>query len=341
VNDVSPPIHVVKGSDSTLLAESVRRLVADLVGDADRSMAVDELTVGDYRSEGSTDADIAPVVRAAQTPPFLTDRRVVLARDAGAFSTADRVAPLVDYLQDPLSTTVVVLVWEKAPGQQKLAAVPKKLRDAVAASHGVEVDAGPPKKGERAAFLDAHFADAGLALDRESRALVADNLGEDVGRVAGLAETLLSVHGPGAKLRRADVEPYLGQQSDLAPWDLTDAIDAGGRTEALGVLRRMLDAGRHPMQLMFTLHGHYGNLLKLDGAGATSVADVTDLTGQKGFPAKKAFQLSGRLESDQVREAVLLLAQADVDLRGAKGWPDELVMEVLVARLASRCAPRR
>ena len=28
------------------------------------------------------------------------------------------------------------------------------------------------------------------------------------------------------------------------------------------------------------------------------------------------------------------LARADLDLRGAKAWPPELVMEVLVARLA-------
>jgi hypothetical protein len=33
---------------------------------------------------------------------------------------------------------------------------------------------------------------------------------------------------------------------------------------------------------------------------------------------------------------VELLAQADLDLRGAKAWPDELVMEVLVARLTGR-----
>jgi hypothetical protein len=28
------------------------------------------------------------------------------------------------------------------------------------------------------------------------------------------------------------------------------------------------------------------------------------------------------------------LAQADLDLRGAKDWPEELVMEILVARLS-------
>ena len=35
-----------------------------------------------------------------------------------------------------------------------------------------------------------------------------------------------------------------------------------------------------------------------------------------------------------MRRAVGLLAGADLDLRGKQAWPDELVMEVLVARLA-------
>jgi hypothetical protein len=41
-----------------------------------------------------------------------------------------------------------------------------------------------------------------------------------------------------------------------------------------------------------------------------------------------------------VAEAIRLLAEADLDLRGfERVWPDELVLEVLVARL-SRLAPR-
>jgi hypothetical protein len=35
-----------------------------------------------------------------------------------------------------------------------------------------------------------------------------------------------------------------------------------------------------------------------------------------------------------VVRAVELLAGADLDLRGGKAWPDDLVLEVLVARLA-------
>ena len=55
----------------------------------------------DAYARGSDEPEIDVLVGAADTPPFLTDRRVVLARHAGLFSTADRVAPLVAYLASP------------------------------------------------------------------------------------------------------------------------------------------------------------------------------------------------------------------------------------------------
>jgi DNA polymerase-3 subunit delta len=60
-----------------------------------------------------------------------------------------------------------------------------------------------------------------------------------------------------------------------------------------------------------------------------------------GFPARKALDQYRRLGSGGVVRAIGLLAQADLDLRGAKDWPDSLVMEVLVARLTKLVAGRR
>jgi DNA polymerase-3 subunit delta len=56
--------------------------------------------------------------------------------------------------------------------------------------------------------------------------------------------------------------------------------------------------------------------------------------GKSTFPARKAMQQGRRLGTAGVSRAVGLLAQADLDLRGARAWPDELVLEVLVARLS-------
>ena len=101
-------VYLVKGDDDVLLQETVHDLVHALVGGGDRTLMVDELDVARYEIDGGT--QIGPVVDAAQTPPFLTERRIVLARHAGVFSTADSVAPLLAYLADPLPTTALVLV---------------------------------------------------------------------------------------------------------------------------------------------------------------------------------------------------------------------------------------
>ncbi|MCU0272805.1 MAG: hypothetical protein MUE34_06205, partial [Acidimicrobiales bacterium] len=53
------------------------------------------------------------------------------------------------------------------------------------------------------------------------------------------------------------------------------------------------------------------------------------------FPAKKALTTARKLGSEKIARAITLLAGADLDLRGVRAWPDELVLEVLVARLAA------
>ncbi len=141
------------------------------------------------------------------------------------------------------------------------------------------------------------------------------------------------------------MRPFLGQAGAVPPWDLTDAIDRGDAAAALGALRRMTQAGeRHPLQVMAILHGHIAAMLRLDGAGIADGEAAAAALGRdpkrSAFPAKKALEQGRRLGSDGVARAVGLLAEADLDLRGAKGWPEELVLEVLVARL-SRLAPRR
>ena len=122
----------------------------------------------------------------------------------------------------------------------------------------------------------------------------------------------------------------------MPPWELTDAVDAGDTATALAVLGRMSGAGgRHPLQLMAILHGHYARLARLDGVEVGSEAQAADVLGIKpGFPAKKALTQYRRLGGDGVRRAIDLLAGADLDLRGRRDLDPDVVMEILVARLS-------
>lgn len=314
-------VHLILGDDAALVSTSVSDLVHQLVGAGDRSLMVDAFDGDDY--------ELREVVDAAQTAPFLTERRVVVARDVGRFAV-DEVAPLLRYLAEPLDSTDLVLVG----GGGRL---PKAVTDAVKAAGGTVVDTAPPsKKQERQRWVELQAAEAGLRLDAGALALITTWLGEDAGRISGLLDTLVSTYGTERGLRATDVTPFLGEAGDVPPWDLTDAIDRGDTTTALSLLHRMVGAGeRHPLVIMAILHTHYSRLLRLDGAETHDEPAAAALLGLKpGFPVRKALELYRRLGSAAVQRAIQLLARADLDLRGAREWPDSLVMEVLVARLS-------
>lgn len=324
----------IKGDDETLVAQAVQAAVKDLVGDGDRGLMVEETTEEHY-GEGA-DASPSVIVTAAMTPPFLTDRRIVVGRNLALFSKAATVLPLIELLAAPPDTTDLVLVWERASTTNRMPAVPKGLTEALK-SAGAEInDAAPSGKG-RKGLLDERLDTAAVMFDAGAKRAIADRIGDDVGRLASVLETLTSTFGPDARLSADDVAPFLGEASDVPPWELTDAIDDGNIPLALEKLERMTVGGdRHPLQTMATLHTHYQRALKLDGAAATDEKAAAAVLGMNGstFPARKALNLSRRLGPDRTHRAVGLLAEADLALRGASALPAETVMTVLVARLA-------
>ena len=308
--------HLLTGDDESILRSAVSDLVHRLVGDGDRSMMVDEFDGEEY--------ELRLVVDAAQTMPFLTDKRVVVARQVSRFAT-DEVGPLVAYIADPLDSTDLVLV---AGGGR----ISKKLTDAVKAS-GTVHDTSPGR--DKRSWLADQVAAAGLRLDNSATTQLVAWLGEDAGRLDGILATLVSTYGEGATLSFEQIEPFVGDAGGVPPWDLTDAIMAGDTTRALTLLGRMVHAGgRHPLQVMSILHNHYAGIAKLDGVDARSEAQAAEATGLKGFPAKKALQNYNKLGGANTKRAIDWIAQADLDLRGAKELDPELVMDVLVARLS-------
>ncbi|HET7487599.1 MAG TPA: DNA polymerase III subunit delta [Acidimicrobiales bacterium] len=307
---------LVRGDDPTLVADEVRRLVAELSGGD--AMAVEELS-GD-------DVTPAAIADSCQTPPFLAARRVVVAREMGRFLT-EELAPLLAWLADPLPTTALILTGGGGQVSTKLLNAVRKV------GHVVEAGAGSGRARDQ--WLTARLRQAPVRLDGRAAAALGRHLGEDVGRLGMLLAALAAAYGEGAKVGEQELAPFLGQAGAVAPWDLTDAIDRADTPTALAQLHRMLEAGdRHPLVVMATLHRHYAAMLRLDGAGVADDQAAAALLGIGPYPAKKALAQARRLGSAGVARAIELLAAADLDLRGHTAVPGTVVLEVLVARLS-------
>jgi DNA polymerase-3 subunit delta len=333
VSGQRPPVYLVRGDDPTLVAQGARAVLDELVAGRDPSLVVEE-----HGGPGAEELDVRAVVDACTTPPFLVDLRVVVVRDAGRLGAAD-AARLVTYLGDPLDTTALVLV---AGG----GTIPQALVKAAAAA-GTVLDTAVGTGRDRRSWLADHLHRAPVRLDAAAGARLGEHLGDDLGRLEGILATLEVVYGTGAAVGPAELEPFLGEAGSVPPWELTDAIDAGSSAEALAALHRLLAAGgRAAPEVVAILHRHFASMLRLDGlepAGEEAAARILGV--RSSFVAKKALTQAGRLGSERIGRAIALLADADLDVKGATALPPTLVLEVLVARLSrlvpSRAASRR
>jgi len=321
--------YLIRGEDASLVAQEVRALLAEVVGDRDHSLVVEEIG-----GASGDDINVGAVVDACLTPPFLIDLRVVVVRQAGRLLTAD-VPRLVEVVKDPLPSTVLILVGGGGT-------VPAPLVKAVnAAGKVIDVSVGRPN--DRRAWLQDHLRSAPVKLEPRAAQLLGLHVGEDLGRVEGLLGALAAAYGEGARITVEDLEPYLGEAGNVARYELTDAIATGEAAVALGILHRLTDAGgTSALEVLFSLHRHYSNMLALDGATISTGEEAAHLLSvSSAFVGKKALEQSRRLGSARIAQAIQLLAAADLDVKGGTGLPPEFVVEILVARLSRQTRPTR
>jgi len=338
-------LRLIIGDDPILTGEAVTAAVDELVGTGDRSLMLETLTEADYRNDDGV-YEASKVLDAARTPPFLTERRVVVGRHLSRFSKKDDYAPILELLAEPLETTDLVLVWEKGvdPKVDRMPALPKALKEAAELAGALVQQTAAPKGKAAGDWLRDQLGASSLQFERDAVAAIEDLLGEDRSRVVGLVRTLEGALGADATINADDVATFGGDAGSTVPWALDDAIDKGDVATALQLLPRLIPYAGSPtdrngaaFRLMAVLHKRYSNMLRLDGADVRDEKAAAQLLGMKGstFPAKKAMQQGRKLGAEKLSRAIGLLAEADLDLRGTKDWPPELVVEVLVARLAN------
>jgi DNA polymerase-3 subunit delta len=345
-------ITLVQGADPSLRDREVQRVVEDLLGGVDRSLALDDHSIESRRRAGVSTADgdatgddddepatgaslelptFAAVVNALQSPPFMTERRVVVVREIGNL-TSEQGQWLAAWTADPLDGVHLVLV--SGGGR-----VPSALDKACKATATV---VGPA--AEQTAAVLAHAAnDGGVRLSAAASARIATHFGDDAGRVPELVGLLRATYGANTTLDVDAVEGYLGELGTAGRFDLTNAIDRGELGTALEVLHRLVTATSaaqpkplHPMQVMASLVFHYQRLLRLDDPAITTKEQAAQVLGMKSAGgARFPLEAARRLGSDGLRDAVALLAQGELDLRGQSGLDERTAIDVLVARLAA------
>ena len=329
--------------DASMLAQEVSERMNEFVGTQEKDQVLTVFDKMSYQSETGAELSISGLVEAIATPPLFGGHRVIVARDLATFGKKKgEFKSLIDALQIPADEVSLLLVWELPDGRTRQDAKPPGfLLDAVEARNGKVVGlSGKANTGRIKELIKEESSKMQLDLTDESVAAMAGWVGEEQSKIAPLLEILSSTFRKMETIELTDLDPFLGSDAGKIPiWDLGDAIDRSDRQKAVTVARRLMGNEVHPLVIMSYLHKQYERLLQLDDGitpkFAPDVIKILKLPGKQQFLAQQIAERYNNLGEARIRQAIVFLAEADLDLRGSSGLSSECIVEVLVARLAS------
>jgi DNA polymerase-3 subunit delta len=215
------PVYLIYGDEELLLERAVRRL-------RDRVAEVADLDFNFDVFEGES-ADADAIVAAANTMPFMSERRLVVVHDTDKMPAA-ALNILAEYAADPAPHAVLVLVARKL-------ARSTRLFQAVDALKGT-YEYTAPKPSEYPSHVTEMFAERGKSVALDAAQAVVQAVGRDLRRLESEVDKIAAFSGGTATLSREDIEGVL---SVVAPVSVFDFLDALGNRDCRSSLKTLAD----------------------------------------------------------------------------------------------------
>ena len=280
------------------------------------------------------------VLSAARMAPMMAKRRLVVVRnlerwearagdaeggdtDAGTTSPLDRLA---EYAASPAPTTCLVLIASKIDGRRKLMNVGRK--------GGFLVACEPLARGALPGFVTREAGARGHPISSEVADLLAEIAGPELASVADALERLSLYAGPGQPITEDAITACLVRLRQSTVWELVNAVGRRELGPALAALDDVYDARDRGLRLIGLLAWSMRQLIKFDGATRAG-ASPEEAARRAGAPPFKARELAGqvrRLGARELERWLLLLADADLELKGSKR-PPRATLESTIMRM--------
>jgi DNA polymerase III subunit delta len=248
-------ITLLHGTEAYLVDRAAGQLLARLKSG---------LTV-DFNYEDVEAETLGPdaFIQMLSTLPFIDSSRVLVLREFGLLSGrkergggADRAAAALDSIPD--STQLVLIVHDLAnPGN----AMMKAIASAVQKRRATIERFDPPRRADRAGWVRRLAEERGLTITPAAVRVLLQRVTPDLRLIEQEVVKLELAVFPDKRIDERAVEALVGESREDEVWALSDAMGSDRPGEMGAVLQSLLDSGREPTHLLYTLVAHWRRLL--------------------------------------------------------------------------------
>lgn len=330
------PLHcvVLLGEDVYLRDQARQHLLDALVPPEVRDWAVARYSL--------VDSSLDKVLQHAQSLPMLSPKQLIFASDAEALESLDEkenekaLEALAGYLGDPAPFTTLVF---EAPGLDQRTKLAKLLREkAVVVSVSFDLEKMDQKISLAVPLVGQMARDAGVEIDLEAAALLADCLDGDLGRLRCEVEKLAAYAGDARRILTADVAAVVVSAKKYTVWQLSEILASGERAQAMTFLDSVLREGEDPAAVVGAMAWMYRKLIEAQELPAyTNKFQAAGKLKMRPETAELAIRQSRAIPRERLLEGIIALADADDRLKSG-GKNPRAVMEFLISSLTAVAA---
>jgi DNA polymerase-3 subunit delta len=292
---------LIQGAEALLADRAISQIISASPQATVTTLAADEVELG--------------TITDSLAPSLFGDVRIVVIKEIQDL-TAECTEEVIEYLTNPDESLNLVL-WHK--GGVKGKALVDKVKKAGAQLIAVEAI---KKDSDKAEFVRSEFKRLGRKISTEAVQALIDSLGSDLRELGGACSQLASDVAADKVIDESDVADYQQGRIETTGYDVADAVLDGKTALALISLRNAINTGTDPVLIVSAIAASIRTMAKV--SGTSRGLKSFDLASQLGLPPwqidKARRQLSGWSENALAR-SVIVLAQADADIKGAAADP--------------------
>jgi DNA polymerase III subunit delta len=305
------PVYLITGGDRPKIQRALRRL-RDRVGED----AVELLSASEASGEDAVAACNALGL-------FSEGHRLVIVTDVDGWKAAD-VKGVAAYLGAPAPGTVLALVGEEVKKDSALG-------KACAKAGSILVYDVPKRRLPE--WVGKQFADRGVVAEAEACRLLVEIVGESPEELASEVDKLATWAGD-EPVGVAAVEVLAAGCAEIPGYELTDAWGRRDLGATLAACQTVLERSGDPVSrsvpaLAGLLVGHVGRVRACQALADEGLSAREAATRMKRHPfyVEKLFAQARNYSVDELRDAVVRLAELDHALKGGSRLAPDLELE--------------
>ena len=314
------PLYLFFGEEEFLIQEALDLIIDAVVEPGNRDF--------NFNSLYCKDTSAADIVNLPQTLPFMTEKRLVIAKELDALKAAD-LEELVPYLKDPSPSTCLVLVSNQGRYE-------KKAVVSAVEAHGAAVRFYPLLDREVVGWIETRAKSLGVTIQHDAAQYLWQTIGNDLQKIKNELEKVKIYLKDRKAITFDDVKAVVGDFREYSSFDLAAALGQKNTEKALLILSRLLQEGEAPVGLLGSIAWNFRRLLQAKALEAAGMgADEIMKKMRPPVIFHQVAQFKNQMKNyglDELREAFSVMLAADRALKSS-GLHGKLVLERMILRL--------